>query len=93
MLIRLFLGMPLPKGVPLHPVPPLVITTFQGQTFLGVRSKAGSPLFIDDLDLQYRYTQDLLYEAVPMHYKPMYKDISLIIFPEVLIGALEISAS
>ncbi|SPN73729.1 hypothetical protein C10C_0571 [Chlamydia serpentis] len=86
MLIRLFLGISLPKSFPLYLEPPLVLTTFQGTQFVGTYSEAGDPLYIENLDLSYHYTQELLYKAVPCNYKPIYREMPLIIFPEVLIG-------
>ncbi|AAD18748.1 hypothetical protein CpB0633 [Chlamydia pneumoniae TW-183] len=87
MLIRLFLGISLPKGFPLYLEPPLVLATFQGTQFVGTYSEATNPLYIDNLNLNYHYTQELLYKAVPCNYKSIYREIPLIIFPEVLIGS------
>lgn len=87
MLTCLFLGIPLPKDLSPKVHPPIVTTIFQGKTFLGVRSKAGDPLVLDDIDLISCSLQDFLYESVPLHYQSLYKNISLMIFPEILIGA------
>ncbi|ANH78408.1 hypothetical protein [Candidatus Chlamydia sanziniae] len=87
MLIRLFLGIPWLKGFPRHPLFPLTLAISEGKTFLGTYTEAASPLLIDNLNLQYSYVQDLLYKAIPPNHAITYKDIPLVIFPEILFGS------
>ncbi|QVE48686.1 hypothetical protein SBV42_02715 [Chlamydia crocodili] len=85
MLIRLFFGIPLTKGLQVINQPPLTVAIFQRKEYLGIYSPSGTALQITKLNMYYREAQEIIEKAVQGKYLTS-KDSPLIVFPEILIG-------
>ncbi|WP_375793657.1 hypothetical protein O1W69_00835 [Chlamydia sp. 12-01] len=85
MLIRLFFGIPLTKGLQVINQPPLTVAIFQRKEYLGIYSPAEVSLQVAKLNTYYHQAQKILEKVIQGKYLTE-KEISLIIFPEILIG-------
>ncbi|MEF9519428.1 hypothetical protein SBV45_00815 [Chlamydia crocodili] len=85
MLIRLFFGIPLTKGLQIFNQPPLTVAIFQRKEYLGIYSPSGTALQVTKLNMHYRKAQQIIEKAIQGKYL-INKETSLIIFPEILIG-------
>ncbi|WP_348664151.1 hypothetical protein [Chlamydia vaughanii] len=85
MLIRLFFGIPLVKGMDINPQPPLTVATFQRKEYLGIYSPQGGSIFVKELDSYYRLAQELLEQVISDKHLTD-REATLVVFPEILIG-------
>ncbi|AAP04883.1 hypothetical protein [Chlamydia caviae] len=85
MLIRLFFGIPLTKGLQVINYPPLTVAIFQKKEYLGIYSLAETELQVAKLNEYYHQAQEILQKVTQGKYLTD-KETSLVIFPEILIG-------
>ncbi|SYX08622.1 hypothetical protein C834K_0140 [Chlamydia poikilotherma] len=85
MLIRLFFGIPLTKGLQVINQPPLTVAIFQRKEYVGIYSPVGTTLQVTKLNMCYREARAIIEKATQGKYLTS-KETSLIIFPEILIG-------
>ncbi|BAE81647.1 conserved hypothetical protein [Chlamydia felis Fe/C-56] len=85
MLIRLFFGIPLTKELRGIHQTPLTVAIFQRKEYLGIYSPAEPSLHVVNLERYYRQAQEILEKTTQGRHLSN-KEISLIVFPEILIG-------
>lgn len=85
MLIRLFFGIPLSKGLENIHEYPLTVAIFQKKEYLGIYSPAQTSLPVAQLPTYYQQAQEILEKVLPEKYLSG-GETSLLVFPDILIG-------
>ncbi|ASD30320.1 hypothetical protein [Chlamydia abortus] len=85
MLIRLFFGIPLSKGLENIHEYPLTVAIFQKKEYLGIYSPAQASLPVAQLPTYYQQAQEILEKVLPEKYLSG-GETSLLVFPDILIG-------